>query len=65
MKASELKTISVNDLQKKLTELRKKTQELRFSIANNQLTKVREMRNAKKEIARILTVLKQKLADNK
>ncbi len=61
MKVSELKNLSVNNLQKRLAELRKKTQELKFSIANNQLTKVRDLRATRKEIARILTILKNKV----
>lgn len=65
MKASEFKTMSVSDLQKKLAELRKKTQEQRFSIANNQLSNLRETRKAKKDIARIMTVLNSMKAGNK
>ena len=61
MKVSELKNLNVNNLQKRLVELRKKTQELKFSIANNQLAKVRDLRATKKEIARILTILKNKV----
>lgn len=48
------------DLNKKLQELRNKTRELRFSIANNQLSHVKDLDKTKKEIARILTIINQK-----
>ncbi len=59
MKIQELKQLSINDLHEKLAELRNKNRELRFSIANNQLNHVRDLRNNKHDIARILTVLKE------
>ncbi len=65
MKASELRNMAAEDLRKKLAELRKKVQEFNFSIANNQLAKVREVRQAKKDIARILTILNSGKDQNK
>ena len=60
MKIKELKQLNIADLNKKLVELRDKTRELRFSIANNQLSHVRDLRSTKHDIARILTVLNEK-----
>ncbi len=59
MDFQEIKKLSSGDLHKKLTELRQKVRELRFSIANNQLKNMHEFRQTKLAIARILTVLKQ------
>ena len=57
MKTIELKKLDSSKLQEKLAEFRNKSRELNFSIANNQLKKVRELRVIKKDIARILTIL--------
>lgn len=59
MKIKELKKLDTKELNEKLAELRNKTRELRFSIANNQLKAVRELRDTKKTIAKILTVMNQ------
>ena len=67
MTAKEAKKLDINQLNEKLLELRNKSRELRFSIANNQLKDMREFRKNKKDIARILTVLniKREKAENK
>lgn len=59
MKIQEIKKLETLKLQEKLAELRNKSRELRFSIANNQLKDVRVLREVKKDIAKILTVLNQ------
>ena len=59
MKIQDLKKLEIKDLDHKLVELRNKSRELRFSIANNQLKNVRELRVVKKDIAKILTVLNE------
>lgn len=59
MDFKEIKKLNQSDLRKHLNELRHKVRELRFSIANNQLKNMREFRQTKLTIARILTVLKQ------
>ncbi|MEK7167315.1 MAG: 50S ribosomal protein L29 [Patescibacteria group bacterium] len=64
MKIKELKQKSENELQKLLQESQEKLRELRFKIASKQLKKVRELRNAKKLIAKILTLLNQKTINN-
>jgi large subunit ribosomal protein L29 len=60
MKIQELRKLEIKDLDQKLIELRNKSREFRFSIANNQLKNVRQLRAVKKDIAQILTVLKEK-----
>ena len=60
MKVQELRKLEIKDLHQKLAEFRNKSRELRFSIANNQLKNVRDLRVLKKDIAKILTVLKEK-----
>ncbi len=60
MKVRELRKLEINDLNKKLDELRNKSRELRFSITNNQLKDVRNLRSVKKDIAKILTILNEK-----
>ena len=57
MKIIELKKLDNSKLQEKLGELREKSRELNFSIANNQLKGVRQLRVIKKDIAKILTIL--------
>ncbi len=60
MKIKELNKLNIDELQEKLAELRNQTRELRFSIANNQMKKVRELRMVKKDIARVLTIINSK-----
>ena len=60
MKIVELRKLDIEKLNENLAELRNKNRELRFSIANNQLKNVRELRIVKKDIAKILTVLNEK-----
>ncbi len=55
---AELKKKDATDLQKLLTESRSRLQELRFKLKANQVKNVREVRVVKKDVARILTLLK-------
>lgn len=64
MKIKELRKLDITKLNEALTETRNQARELRFSIANNQLKAVRQLRAAKKEIARILTVLNEKRSES-
>ncbi len=57
MKIKELKQKSEIELQKLLQESREKLRELRFKVALKQLKKVMKIRDVKKMIARILTLL--------
>lgn len=59
MKASELRDMSVEELQTKLTELKEELFNLRFQLAVNQLKNSSRIGAVKKDIARISTVLRQ------
>ncbi|PWB38422.1 MAG: 50S ribosomal protein L29 [Parcubacteria group bacterium] len=60
MKVNDIRKIVTDKLQEQLIDLRKKTREMRFSLANNQLKNVREARRIKKDVAKILTVLNER-----
>lgn len=60
MKAKEFKQKSKDELQKLLQNLREKLRQLRFDLASGKVKNVREIRQIKKDIARILTILCQK-----
>lgn len=60
MKAKELKQKSKDELQKLLQNLREKLRQLRFDLVSGKVKNVREIRQIKKDIARILTILSVK-----
>ena len=60
MKAKELKNLSVEDLNKKLNELKKDLFMLRLQHATNQLDNPMQLANVKKDIARIKTIIREK-----
>ena len=60
MKASELRSKNVDELQKELLELRKAQFGLRMQLATQSLTKNSEIQRVKREIARVHTVLTEK-----
>lgn len=60
MDFKEITTKSEDELKKLLEDSRDKERELRFKDSNHQLKNVREIRNLKKSIARILTLLNKK-----
>lgn len=60
MKAKELRQKSQNELQKLLRDKRERQRQLRFDLSSGKVKNVREIRQIKKDIARILTVLCQK-----
>jgi len=59
MKASELRNLTKEELQKKLKEARQELFNLRFQLATGQLKNYKRIKQVKKDIARILTVLKE------
>lgn len=59
MKFSELKNKSAAELNRELTQLRSTLRDRRFKVAQGQHKDVREIREAKTDIARILTRLKE------
>ena len=60
MKAKELKNLSVEELNKKLYELKKDLFMLRMQHATNQLDNPMRLATVKKDIARIKTIIREK-----
>lgn len=60
MKASELRDLSVGELKERHITLAEEVFNLRFQRAANQLEDKRKIRNTRKEIARVLTVIAEK-----
>jgi len=60
MAAKELLQKSAAELSREAADLRTAIRELRFKIATRQHGKVREIRNKKRELARLLTALTSK-----
>ena len=60
MKAKELRNMPVEDLRKALKEARENLFTLRFRHAASQLEKVSALPAARHDVARILTILKEK-----
>ena len=60
MKAKELKNLSVDELGKKLDELKKDLFMLRMQHATNQLDNPMRLNAVKKDIARIKTIIREK-----
>ena len=59
MKIKELREKNSEELKKQLAEKREAVRKLRFEISAKQTKNVREIRNSKKDIAKILTILKE------
>ena len=62
MKATELRAMTVEQLDAKLTELKKELFNLRFQHAVNQLENPHKITEVKRDIARVMTVLNEKNA---
>ncbi|MFA6918754.1 MAG: 50S ribosomal protein L29 [Patescibacteria group bacterium] len=60
MEIKELRLKSEGELDSVLHDLRKKREDLEFKSKQNQLKEVRNLRVVKKDIAQVLTVLKEK-----
>ena len=60
MKANEYKKMTSSDLEKELVELKSELFKLRFQLATNGLENPMKIRNTKKDIARIKTILREK-----
>jgi large subunit ribosomal protein L29 len=59
MSASDLRELSVEELEDRLGEAKEELFNLRFQLATNQLDNTARVGAVKKEIARILTVLRE------
>ncbi len=60
MKASELKTKSVDELKQELLSLNKEQFGLRMQLATQQLTNTSQLTKVRRSIARVKTVLTEK-----
>ena len=60
MKAKDLKNLSVEELNKKLGELKKDLFMLRMQHATNQLDNPMKIASVKKDIARVKTIIREK-----
>ena len=66
MKIDKINEMSSPELEKELSELKSELFKLRFSLATNGLENPMKIKEVKKDIARINTVLtERKLAENK
>ena len=62
MKAKELRDLSAEQLNAKLGELKEELFNLRFQLAINQLDNPHKITDVKHDIARVMTVLREKNA---
>ena len=60
MKAKEIRNLSVEELTKKLEELKKDLFMLRMQHATNQLDNPMQLATVKKDIARVKTIIREK-----
>ena len=60
MKASEIRELSKEDLEKKIKDLKEELFNLRFQHAINQLDNPIRLSHVKKDIARSLTILRER-----
>ncbi|HYF84682.1 MAG TPA: 50S ribosomal protein L29 [Clostridia bacterium] len=60
MKANKVRDLSVNELEQKLVELKGELFNLRFQMATGQLENPIRVRDVRKSIARIKTILREK-----
>ena len=60
MKASEIRELSQSDLEKKIKELKEELFNLRFQHAINQLDNPIRLKHVRKDIARTMTILRER-----
>ncbi len=59
MKIKELREKNIEELKKLLAEKQESVRKLRFDISSKQIKNNRDLRNSKKDIARILTLINE------
>ena len=59
MKVDNFRSMSADELQKKLTDLKDELFHLRFQLAINQLDNPHKITEVKRDIARVLTVMNE------
>ncbi|MFA5178339.1 MAG: 50S ribosomal protein L29 [Candidatus Paceibacterota bacterium] len=60
MKRKDLTKNTIEELSKELEDLRNKIKELRFKASSGSLKNVKEFKESKKQVARILTIINNK-----
>lgn len=60
MKAAELRELTVDELKQREGELKRKLFNLRFQRAGGELDNTAELRKTRRDIARVMTVRRQK-----
>ena len=60
MKITEIRDLTTEELQLKITELKKELFTLRFSLATNNLDNPMKISAIKKDIAKIMTVIRER-----
>jgi large subunit ribosomal protein L29 len=65
MKASDARTLSLDQLDDEVLKLKKEQFNLRFQRATGQLENTTRVREVRRDIARIKTIAQQKRADRK
>ena len=65
MKINKIRKMSSPDLEKELSELKSELFKLRFSLATNGLDNPMRIKEVRKEIARVKTILRQRELNKK
>lgn len=60
MKPQELRELSLDELERRLKELKQDLFNLRFQVAANKLQNVSRIGEVKKEVARVLTIIRER-----
>ena len=60
MKSSDIRLMNSDEIQSKLLEMREEFMQLRFQFVSGQLTDTSKINNAKRLIARLETILREK-----
>ena len=64
MKTTEIKKMTITELEKELTNFKKEQYNLRFQKVNSQVQNTSRVKIVRRSIAKILTFLNQKKKDN-
>ncbi len=64
MKVAEVRELDVNELEQRVAQARRELFNLRFQHATGQLENTGQLKEVRKNIARLLTVLNQKQREN-
>ena len=65
MKAEKIRELTDDEMKKKLQDLRLESKNLRFARSKGELKNLLKIKEARRDIARILTVLKEKASESK